>query len=132
MGLDVTPKIMSSRIAANVSSERLMPIRVMPLFLKNLVMKAVFDAVGEKTACLCISNLGRVTLPEAMTPYVKRMDFILSTQATAPQNCSVLSYGEDLYVNFVRNIREPELESHFFRVLRDMGLGAEVQTNARQ
>ena len=53
-------------------------------------------------------------------------------QATAPQNCSVLSYGEDLYVNFVRNIREPELESHFFRVLRDMGLGAEVQTNARQ
>ena len=132
MGLDVTPKIMSSRIATNVSSERLMPIRVMPLFLKNLVMKAVFDAVGEKTACLCISNLGRVTLPEAMTPYVKRMDFILSTQATAPQNCSVLSYGEDLYVNFVRNIREPELESHFFRVLRDMGLGAEVQTNARQ
>ena len=132
MGLDVTPKIMSSRIATNVSSERLMPIRVMPLFLKNLVMKAVFDAVGEKTACLCISNLGRVTLPEAMTPYVKRMDFILSTQATAPQNCSVLSYGDDLYVNFVRNIREPELESHFFRVLRDMGLGAEVQTNARQ
>ena len=132
MGLDVTPKIMSSRIAVNVSSEKLLPVRIMPLFLKNLVMKAVFDAVGEKTACLCISNLGRVQLPEEMLPWVKRMDFILSTQATAPQNCSVLSYGNDLYINFVRNIREPELEAHFFRVMRDLGLGAEVQTNARQ
>lgn len=48
MGLDVNPKIMSSRIAVNVSSEKMAVVRIMPLFLKNAVMKAVFDAVGEK------------------------------------------------------------------------------------
>ena len=132
LGLDVTPKIMSSRIAVNVSSERSMLVRVMPLFLKNMVMRTVFNAVGEKKCCLCLSNLGQVRLPEEMKPYVTRFDFILSAQATAPQNCAAISYGENLYVNFTRNIREPELEAHFFRVLRDLGLGAEVQSNSRE
>ena len=132
MGLDVNPKVMSSRIAVNVSSEKTMLVRVMPLFLKNAVMRAAFNAVGEKKCCLCLSNLGKVSLPEEMEPFVERFDFILSAQATAPQNCSALSYGESLYINFTRNIREPELERHFFEVLRDLGLGAEVQSNSRE
>lgn len=132
IGLDVNPKVMSSRIAANVNSERRMAVRLMPLFIKNMVMKAVFNEVGEKKSCLAMSNLGQVTLPREMMDYVERMDFILGVQATAPQNCGILSFGDSLYINFIRNIREPELEASFFRVLRDLGLEAEVQTNARE
>ena len=132
LGLDVNPKVMSSRIAVNVSSEKMLIVKVMPLFIKNIVMKAVFNAVGEKKSCLCMSNLGQVKLPREMEEYVERMDFILGVQATTPQNCGCLSYGENLYINFIRNIREPELEAHFFRVLRDQGLRVEVQTNARE
>ena len=132
LGLDVNPKVMSSRIAANVSSERSLFVRVMPLFIKNMVMKAVFNYVGEKKSCLCLSNLGQVKLPAEMLPYVERMDFILGVQATVPQNCGCVSFGDHLYVNFIRNIREPELEAHFFLVLRELGLQAEVQTNARE
>ena len=131
MGLDVTPKHMSMMIAANVGAERLLAVKLMPLFIKNLVMKAVFDAVGEKKACLSLSNLGAVKLPPEMEPYVQRLDFILGVQATAPHNCGVLSYGDTLYVNFVRDTREPELESHFYRVLRDMGLPVLVESNQR-
>ncbi len=131
MGLEVGPKQMSAKIAANVNSERLLIVKLMPLFLKNMVMKAVFDSVGEIKSCLSLSNLGNVLLPEVMQSYVSRMDFILGPQATRPHNCGVLSYNGTLYINFIRNIREPELESHFFRVLRDMGLTVQVQTNAQ-
>jgi len=41
----------------------------------------------------------------------------------------VLSYGDTLYVNFIRNIRESELEYHFHCVLRDMGIPVQVQSN---
>ena len=47
MGLEIEPKTMSSMIATNVGSERLMAVRVMPLFIKNFVMKMVFHSVGE-------------------------------------------------------------------------------------
>ena len=132
MGMDITPKHMSRMIAANVNSERLLAVRVMPLFIKNIVMKAVFDAVGERKSCLSLSNLGQVQLPEQMTPYVQRLDFILGVQATAPYNCGALSYGGTLYINFIRNIREPELEYHFARVLREKGLPVQVQSNRAQ
>ena len=77
MGMDITEKQMSMKIATNVNSERIMAVRIMPLFVKNIVMKAVFDSVGERKSCLTLSNLGAVRLPDAMTPYVTRMDFIL-------------------------------------------------------
>ena len=92
-------------------------------------MKMVFNSVGEKTNCLSLSNLGAVELPEAMKPYVSRMDFILGVQATAPHNCGVLSYGDTLYINMIRNIREPELETHFYRVLRELGLSVQAESN---
>ena len=132
LGLDVTAKVMSSRIAANVSSEKSMIVRIMPLFIKNLVMKAVFNQVAEKKSCLTLSNLGQISLPRAMAAYVERMDFILDVQATAPHNCGVVSFGDNLCINFIRSTREPELEAQFFRVLRELGLQAEVQTNSRQ
>ena len=132
MGLEVNPKHMSMKIAANVASERIMAVKLMPLFLKNMVMKAVFNAVGERKSCLSLSNLGKVSLPAEMMPYVERMDFILGAQATAPHNCGVLSFGDTLYINFIRNIKESELESHFYEVLRDLGLPVMVESNGDQ
>lgn len=129
MGLDCTAKLMGTRIAANVSSEKAFILKVMPLFIKNAAMKAVFDAVGERKSCLCLSNLGNVTVPEAMRPYISRMDFIIGVQARAPHNCGVLSYNGTMYINMIRNITEPELELHFFRVLQDQGLHVKAESN---
>ena len=36
-----------------------------------------------------------------------------------------------IYVNFIRNTREPELESHFFGVLHRLGLNVKVESNQR-
>ncbi len=132
MGLDVTPKQMSMMIAANVGSEKLLAVRIMPLFVKNLVMKAVFNSVGERKTCLSLSNLGQVKLPEEMQPYVQRLDFILGVQNTAPHNCGVLSYGDKLYINFIRDTRESDLEYRFYCCLRDMGLQVTVESNRRE
>ncbi len=129
MGEEITAKHMSTVITKNVKDERNPLVRLIPLPLKNLVMKLIFDSVGERKSCLSLSNLGAVKLPECMKPYVQRMDFILGVQAAAPYNCGVLSYGDTIYINFIRNTRDPELERHFFAVLRDMGLSVTVESN---
>ena len=99
------------------------------LFLKNIIMKAIFDAVGERKSCLSMSNLGAVQIPEPMMPYVERFDFILGVQATSPYNCGVISFKNKLYINFIRDVQESTLELHFHRVLQQLGLEAEVQSN---
>lgn len=129
MGLEVTAKHMSTVIATNVRDEQNMAVRLIPLPIKNMVMKAIFDAVGEKKSCLSMSNLGAVQIPDVMKAYIRRFDFILGVQADAPYNCGILSYGDTLYINFIRNIRQPELERHFHAVLREMGIPVMVESN---
>lgn len=129
MASEITPKKMGMKIAVNVDSEKALAVKLLPLFIKNAVMKAVFDAVGERKSCLTLSNLGLVKLPEEMAKFVARMDFILGVQAAAPHNCGVISYGENTYINIIRNIRETGLEYHFFRVLQEQGIICQAQSN---
>lgn len=129
MGEENTAKFMSTVIAANVKDEQNTFLRLVPLPIKNLVMKAIFDSVGEKRACLNLSNLGLVRIPDCMKEYIERFDFILDVPATTPYNCGMISYGNTIYINFLRNIKEPELERHFFDVLRGLGLEVTVESN---
>ena len=131
MGSEITPKHMSTVIATNVNDERNPLVRLIPLPVKNVVMKAIFDSVGERKSCLTLSNLGLVKVPQAMEPYIRRFDFILGVQAAAPYNCGVVSYGDTVYINFIRNTRDAELERHFHLVLRDMGVPVTVESNQK-
>ena len=131
MGSEITPKHMSTVITTNVNDERNPLVRLIPLPVKNVVMKAIFDSVGERKSCLTLSNLGLVKVPQAMEPYIRRFDFILGVQAAAPYNCGVVSYGDTVYINFIRNTRDAELERHFHLVLRNMGVPVTVESNQK-
>lgn len=129
MGMELTEKRMRAKFTTNVNSEISPIVKIMPLFVKNIVMKMVFNAVGERKSTLTLSNLGAVDIPDAMKPYITRFDFILSPQSTSPYNCSAISYNGTLVFNFIRNTKEPELEAAFHSVLKRMGITAKVESN---
>ena len=132
MGEEITPQKMSARIKVNTEAEKSIFTRIPPLFIKNIVMRLVYDTVGETTSCLNISNLGVVKLPREMSKYVDRFDFIIGPPASTPNNCSVVTYKGSVYINFIRNICEADLERHFFKVLRDMGIPVTVESNRNE
>ncbi len=132
MGLSVTPKKMMTKITTNIRSERIFAVKILPLFIKNPIMKAVFSAVGERTSCMTLSNLGLVRVPDAMSPYIERMDFVLGIQSTRHYNCGVITYGDTLALNVIRDIREPIFERHFYKVLRSLGVKVKVESNQRE
>ena len=131
LAIEVTPKLMASRIAANLLPEQRLIMKVMPLFVKNLAMRSVYRIVGESKGSLNISNLGFQKLPETMCPYVTRLDFIIGVQATYHNNCSVASYGNATTINMIRNIKESELERRFFSRLVELGLPVAIESNQR-
>ena len=129
MGTDFTPKHMSQIIATNVNNERNPLVRLIPLPIKNAVMKAVFNSVGEKKSCLSLSNLGQVKVPEIMEEYIERFDFIVGVQCISPYNCGMLSFKDTAYINFIRNMQNPALERHFYAVLQQFDLPVTVESN---
>ena len=132
MGTEFTAKHMSCVIAKNVNDEKSPIVRLIPLPIKNAVMKAIFDSVGEKKSCLTLSNIGQIKVPPEMAKYIERFDFILGTQAAAPYNCGMLSYGDTIYINFIRDIKDAALERHFHAVLQDLGLPVTVESNRNE
>ena len=66
-----------------------------------------------------------------MVPYVQRMDFIIGVQARAPHDCGVVTWGDTVYINCIRNIREAELEMRFYQVLKSLGIHIKVESNMR-
>ena len=131
MGLAITEKNMRAIFTPNVNDERNRLLKLVPLGLKNIVMRMVFDAVGERVASLSLSNLGEVRLPEAMAPFVTRVEFVLGAQATAPYNCSVTSWQGRTFISIVRNSVEPRLERAFFTALVQMGFHVKIESNDR-
>ncbi len=132
MALEVTPQHMRAEITVNVDSEKSPMLKIVPLFLKNLVMRAVFDVVGEARSSISMSNLGAVKMPSELKAHLSRMDFIIGTQSCAPYNCGVISLGETVYINLIRNTVEPELEHAFFTRLLKLGLAVKIESNTRE
>ena len=131
MQAEAVPQRMAGRIAENVTPQRNPLLRVTPLLVKTPVMRAVYAARGEKGGCLNISNLGAVTVPDAMAAYLRRLEFIVGVQLTYPNNCAVVSYGGKTYINMIRSIRESELERRFFSRLVALGVPIEIESNRR-
>ncbi len=131
MKLQITPKNMAAMIATNVNNEKQMILRLAPLFVKNFVMKLIFNAVGERKSCFSFSNLGVVNMPQEFSDRVERMDFVLGVQSSAPYNTSAITYGGKLNLNVIRNIKEPLLEKHLYGVLREQGIHVKAESNTR-
>ena len=126
-----TPQNMAGMTAANVLPQQIVPLRLAPVFLKNLVMDSVYRQSGERGGCLNISNITSLPLPEAMRDHVERMEFIIGPQRSYHNNCSVVSCGGKTCINMIRNIQESELERRFFSQLVELGIAVEIESNGR-
>ena len=102
---ELNDKPLRARFTTNVRSEKNTAVKLMPLFLKNPVMKLVYNRVGERASSITLSNLGSLELPKEMAAHVRRADFILGPLSQVPCICGAISYGGRLYINFSRSIR---------------------------
>ena len=129
LALKATKQNMASEIASNVSLQKNLLIRAVPLGLKHIAMNMGYASYGEQLGCINISNLGVVKCPEQMTEYIERVEFIIGTQKTYPNNCSVASFNGKTFINMIRTIKESELERLFLTKLVSLGLPVSVESN---
>ena len=129
MCIEINKNYMSGKIKTNIKDELNPLLKIVPLFIKNAVMRLVFLMYGEKKSMLSFSNIGKVELPCELAPYVSHFDFVLSVQSNAPYNIGALSYGGQMRLSVTRNIEEARLERALYEVLREEGVHVLLQTN---
>lgn len=125
----LTKKALTSKVSKNVKAEKSIFIRMLPLFLKNFVISFVYSLTGEKRMSSVVSNLGIIDVPDEMTPYIERFDFMLGAMRHNKIGCAVWSYGDALSICFSSTMKETHIEKAFFTFLVKKGIHVKLESN---
>lgn len=132
MQLEYNTKHISQFISRNVKNERMMMVRIIPLWLKNMIIPYFYNKYGEKGYTSSISNLGLIKLPEEIDPYVEAIEFFPAPSEISKSKMCMNAYKDHIYISFGKTTLNTEVETCFFRRLRKMGINIKIESNYEQ
>lgn len=118
-----------ARFSFNVRAERNWAFKFVPLFIKNLALRASYDMFGEKLYTTMLSNLGEIEMEEDLRPYVERFTFLISPSPKVPVVSTACSFGGTFTLSFNRRAEGSEIEQFVFAHLAAAGVPVTVYTN---
>lgn len=112
----------------NVNAQRNKAFSLLPLPVKNLILRTVMKIFGNRATTCTFSNLGVIRAPREFEGKVLRYDFNLGPQPTVLTSVGACTYGDCTTLTFARVIEESGVEKRFFRELAALGVRAAVES----
>lgn len=112
----------------NVSNQRNPFLRVLPLPLKNIGMRAVYTRSALANTST-ITNIGRIEVAEAYRPYIEQFHAFVTISAGQHIRCTICSYDDTLVFTFSYDLVDVSLQRGFFRKLTADGIAVEIESN---
>ena len=125
----INEKYLRGDITTNASTQRNPFIRVVPLFIKDFVVRQFYTRVQDKNSSAGLTNMGALKVPEDMKPYIERFDIYMGQPFSSRTNCAVVSFEDTLTINFASSIMETDVERYFFRRLVKDGIHVTIESN---
>lgn len=114
MKLQVDQKELGRQVARNVGGELNPLVRIIPLFAKNIYLGNLYSRLGEICYSGVLSNLGQISIPDAVKDHVETFSVSVVPNNVMKKSCTVLSYQNDLIINFSSAIESVDMERLFF------------------
>ena len=117
-------------ISTAVRAEKLIAMRVLPLFMKKVIFKITnFANRLNPTKTSSFSNLGNLNLPESMSEHIVDINFTLRSSANIPIAFSLVSFFDTMNFCISRSLIDTEVEKFFFSSLADLGINLTMSSN---
>lgn len=129
MRYHINEKFLRGDITTNAATQRNPIIRVVPLFIKDFVVRTFYTKVQDKNSSAGLTNMGALHVPEDMKPYIERFDIYMGQPFSSRTNCAIISFEDILTINFASSIVEADVERYFFRKLVQDGIHVKIESN---
>ncbi len=128
LGDQITKEHLEEIFSYNVSNQMMLISRLTPLFIKHMVMRAVYrqSALANSTT---ITNVGNIKLDERYEKYVTMMHAYLAVSTGQLTKATVCSYKGTMLVTFSSILKETAVQRRFFRQLSKDGIEVTIETN---
>ena len=125
----INEKLLRGDITTNAETQRNPFIRVVPLFIKDMVVKTFYTKIQDRNSSAGLTNMGALKVPEGMIPYIERFDIYMGQPFSRRTNCAIISFQDTLTINFTSSIVEADVERNFFRKLVQDGIHVKIESN---
>ena len=125
----INEKLLRGDITTNAETQRNPFIRVVPLFIKDMVVKTFYTKIQDRNSSAGLTNMGALKVPEGMIPYIERFDIYMGQPFSRRTNCAIISFQDTLTINFASSIVEADVERNFFRKLVQDGIHVKIESN---
>lgn len=129
MRYHINEKFLRGDITTNAATQKNPLIRVVPLFVKDMVVRTFYTKVQDKNSSAGLTNMGALKVPEEMKPYIERFDIYMGQPFSSRTNCAIISFEDTLTINFASSIIEADVERYFFRKLVRDGIHVKIESN---
>lgn len=129
MKYHINEKMLRGDITTNAATQRNPLIRIVPLFIKDYVVRLFYTKVQDKNSSAGLTNMGAMKVPDTMKPYIERFDIYMGQPFSTRTNCAVISFGDVLTINFASSIVESDVEQYFFTHLVRDGIHVKIESN---
>ena len=116
-------------LRGDIATQRNPLIRVVPLFIKDLVVRTFYTRVQDKNSSAGLTNMGALHVPPDMKPFIERFDIYMGQPFSSRTNCAIISFEDVLTINFASSIVEADVERYFFRKLVQDGIHVKIESN---
>lgn len=127
----INDKFLNADITTNAATQQSPFIRIVPLFLKDLVVRQFYIRVQDKQSTAGLTNLGIVETPREMQEFIERFDVFMGQPFSERTNCAIASFQNTLTINFASSIAEADVERYFFRKLVSDGIPVKIESNRK-
>lgn len=125
----INEKFLRGDITTNAATQRNPLIRIVPLFIKDYVVRLFYTRIQDKNSSAGLTNMGALKVPEDMKPYIERFDIYMGQPFSPRTNCAIISFEDTLTINFASSIMEADVERLFFRKLIKDGISVKIESN---
>jgi len=124
----LTKEHMDQLISYNVSNQKNMVLRMVPLFIKNIAMKWVYHGSALANTST-VTNLGRIAVKQEYEPYILNFTATLSMTKGQNMKATVCTYQNQLIFTISSKLTDHSIQKCFFQTLAKEGLSVTVETN---
>jgi len=124
----ITKENLEELFSATVSNQKNKFLRMVPLVIKNLVMRFVYNrsALAHTTT---ITNVGFVKLDPIYEPHVKMFRSFIAMSKGQSLKGTVNSYQDTLVFTFSSIFSDTSVQKEFFRKIAEDGVTVQIETN---
>ncbi|MEG0805943.1 MAG: hypothetical protein RR364_04995 [Lachnospiraceae bacterium] len=124
----ITKEHLEQVFSYNVSNEKNIMLRAVPLFVKGIVIKYVYYTSARANTST-ITNIGNIQVKEEYQPYIENFSaFLTKSRGQNIKGC-ICSYGDTLTFTFSSVLKDTNVQKAFFKKIAADGVPVRIESN---